>query len=177
MGQEIERKFLVISDAWRSGAQGQLLRQGYLPTQDARTVRIRLVGDVGTEQGATHAYLTLKGPAIGLARAEYEYPIPAEDAAEILATLCQPPLIEKIRYRLPSGELLWEIDEFLGENQGLVLAEVELSHPQQPIELPPWVGLEVSEDPRYHNSNLARYPFCRWQSTGAGNGEPGRSGQ
>jgi adenylate cyclase len=156
MGQEIERKFLVVGDGWRQGAQGEPMCQGYIPTQDARTVRVRRVGD--------RAYLTLKGPAVGLVRPEFEYPIPVADAQTILTTLCQPPLIEKTRYRLPLGNVVWEIDEFLGDNQGLIVAEVELTGPDQIVDLPAWVGAEVSYDPRYQNSNLARHPFKSWNA-------------
>ncbi|MEO1069620.1 MAG: CYTH domain-containing protein [Cyanobacteria bacterium J06638_6] len=154
MGQEIERKFLVVGDGWRLRASGELMCQGYIPTADARTVRVRQVGD--------RAYLTLKGPPAGLIRPEFEYPIPVEDAQAILTTLCQPPLIEKTRYRLPLGNVIWEIDEFLGANQGLIIAEVELTSPDQIVELPNWVGAEVSHDPRYLNANLARHPFNTW---------------
>jgi len=152
---EIERKFLIQNDSWRSGAQGLLLRQGYLPTQGKVTVRVRLAGD--------RAYLTLKGPAQGLVRPEFEYPIPLADATTLLATLCQEPLIEKYRYRIPVGDLVWEVDEFLGANQGLVVAEIELTSPDQPIDLPTWVGEEVSDDPRYLNANLVRNPFTLWR--------------
>ena len=156
MGEEIERKFLVVGDDWRREARAELIRQGYIPTQDARTVRVRRMGD--------RAYLTLKGPAVGLVRPEFEYPIPLDDAQVILDTLCQPPLIEKYRYRLPLGDLVWEVDEFLGDNQGLVVAEVELTHPDQVVELPAWIGAEVSHDLRYQNSNLARHPFNAWNA-------------
>ncbi|MBE9159322.1 CYTH domain-containing protein [Nodosilinea sp. LEGE 06152] len=158
MGQEIERKFLVIGDSWRGVALGEVMRQGYIPTQDARTVRVRQTGD--------RAYITLKGPAVGLVRPEFEYPIPAEDAQVILETLCSPPLIEKTRYRLPLGEVVWEIDEFWGDNQGLIVAEVELTSPDQVVDLPEWVGAEVTYDPRYQNSNLARHPYGTWGSPG-----------
>lgn len=154
MGQEIERKFLVTHDAWRTQASGQRMRQGYIPTQDARTVRVRVAGEQG--------YLTLKGPAVGMVRPEFEYAIPLEDAETILSTLCQPPLIEKIRYRLPIDDVVWEVDEFLGANAGLILAEVELMSPDQPVTLPDWVGEEVTYDQRYSNSNLARHPFTAW---------------
>ncbi|WP_035987773.1 CYTH domain-containing protein [Leptolyngbya sp. KIOST-1] len=154
MGVEIERKFLVVGDGWRGLAQGEVMRQGYIPTQDARTVRVRRAGD--------RAYLTLKGPAVGLVRPEFEYPIPVEDAESILATLCTPPLVEKTRYRLPLGAVVWEIDEFWGDNQGLIVAEVELNSPDQPVDLPEWIGAEVTADPRYQNSNLARRPFLTW---------------
>ena len=154
MGQEIERKFLVVGDAWRSQATGTLYRQGYIPTPDYRTVRVRLAGDQG--------YITLKGPAVGIVRPEYEYPIPAQDASEILETLCDPPLIEKRRYRLPQADLVWEIDEFLGANQGLIVAEIELPDAYYDLELPAWVGAEVTADPRYLNANLAKHPFSEW---------------
>ncbi|MGB3201668.1 MAG: CYTH domain-containing protein [Nodosilinea sp.] len=154
MGLEIERKFLVVSDSWRHATRGEMMCQGYIPTQDTRTVRIRRVGDRG--------YLTLKGPAVGLVRPEFEYPIPLEDAQVILETLCEPPLIEKTRYKLPLGDIVWEIDEFWGANPGLIVAEVELSSPEQTIDLPQWVGAEVTSDLRYQNSNLARHPYSTW---------------
>jgi adenylate cyclase len=153
---EIERKFLVQDDSWRSDAQGVLLRQGYLPTQGKGTVRVRVAGE--------KAYLTIKGPTEGLVRSEFEYPIPLADATSLLASLCQGPLIEKYRYRIPVGDLVWEVDEFLGANQGLVVAEVELTSPDQPLNLPAWVGQEVSDDPRYRNSNLVQHPFTLWRS-------------
>ncbi len=154
MGQEIERKFLVVGSAWREHAQGEVMCQGYIPTQDARTVRVRRVGD--------RAYLTLKGPAVGLVRPEFEYPIPVDDAQTILDTLCQPPLVEKTRYRLPKGDIMWEIDEFWGDNEGLIMAEVELTHADQVVDLPDWIGQEVSGDDRYYNSYLAQNPFKTW---------------
>ncbi len=157
MGQEIERKFLVINDAWRNRVEGKLYRQGYIPTTDARTVRIRTVGNKG--------YLTLKGPVVDITRPEFEYEIPLTDAETMLDILCQTPLIEKYRYRIPIEDVIWEIDEFLGENQGLLLAEVELISPTQVVALPTWVGQEVTDDKRYYNSNLARNPFSRWNRT------------
>jgi adenylate cyclase len=157
MGQGIERKFLVVNDTWRNQAEGKLYRQGYVPTTDARTVRVRTAGDRG--------YLTLKGPVAGITRSEFEYEIPIEDAQILLATLCDPPLIEKYRYRLPMGDVVWEIDEFLGENQGLIMAEVELSSAEQLVDLPSWVGREVTGDKRYYNSNLAREPYRQWTNS------------
>ncbi len=118
-------------------------------------MRVRRAGDRG--------YITIKGPTVGLARAEFEYEIPVEDADEMLTTLCDRPLIEKRRYRIPVGEVTWEIDEFYGENQGLILAEVELTTADQPLDAPSWIGPEVSQDPRYFNSNLAERPYSRWQ--------------
>jgi CYTH domain-containing protein len=155
MGTEIERKFLVIGDEWRSHAVGKRYRQGYIPTDGATTVRVRTVGD--------QAFLTIKSPTQGLSRSEFEYPIPLADAETMLDTLCRRPLIEKTRFVLLDGELTWEIDEFYGDNQGLILAEVELQSEDQPINLPPWVGREVSHDARYFNSNLSRHPMSQWQ--------------
>jgi len=154
MGREIERKFLVGGDDWRSLTQGTTYRQGYLNTAKERTVRIRSAGSRG--------FITVKGPATGAARAEYEYEIPAEDADAILDELCEKPIIEKIRYRIGLGKHTWEVDEFLGENAGLIIAEVELSHEDEPFERPPWLGREVTGDPGYFNSNLVRNPYKKW---------------
>jgi CYTH domain-containing protein len=154
MGTEIERKFLVTGEGWRAGAAGRIYRQGYLSTDPDRTVRVRVVGGDG--------YLTIKGRAEGLVRAEFEYPIPAVDAGEMLDRLCLRPLIEKTRYRVKHGGRVWEVDEFSGENRGLRLAEIELADPAEPVDLPGWVGEEVSSDPRYYNANLVRHPFGRW---------------
>jgi CYTH domain-containing protein len=154
MAVEIERKFLVKNDRWRSLATGVLYRQGYLANQPGRTVRIRVAGDQG--------FLTIKGDTQGIARVEFEYEIPIADANELLNTLCEPPLIEKHRHKISLGNLIWEVDEFLGENQGLIVAEVELQNAEQAIDLPDWVGEDVSHDPRYYNSNLSKHPFTRW---------------
>lgn len=152
---EIERKFLVVSDQWRTLATGTLYRQGYIPTPDQRTVRVRIAGQQG--------YLTIKGKTQGIARSEFEYEIPVEDAAQLLDTICDPPLIEKYRYRIPLDGLVWEVDEFLGENKGLIIAEVELEDEAQAIALPGWIGQDVSGDLRYYNSNLAKHPFRCWR--------------
>lgn len=154
MPQEIERKFLVCNDSWRPGASGTWFRQGYLSTDPERTVRVRLEGDRGV--------LTIKGLSRGICRDEFEYPIPAAEAATLLDTLCLQPLIEKTRYRLEHAGQLWEVDEFSGDNAGLVLAEVELGSEDEQVDLPPWVGVEVSTDPRYFNANLVRHPFRSW---------------
>lgn len=154
MATEIERKFLVKDDRWRALGEGTIYRQGYLVAEAGRTVRIRVAG--------TQGYLTIKGPSAGLARAEFEYAIPVDDALEMLRTLCPPPLIEKTRYKVPWEGLTWEIDEFEGNNRGLVLAEVELADSHQSIVLPDWIGEEVSSDPRYYNSNLAIHPYTQW---------------
>jgi adenylate cyclase len=154
MAVEIERKFLVKGDNWRSLAVGVVYRQGYLASGQGCTVRVRVAGDRG--------YLTIKGATQGISRAEYEYAIPFADANELLDTLCQKPLIEKTRYRIPWRTVVWEVDEFAGENQGLIVAEVELTDAAQIVEAPDWIGEEVSHDPRYYNVNLARHPFSRW---------------
>lgn len=154
MPTEIERKFLVTGDTWRSLAVGVRYSQGYITASPRRTVRVRVRGE--------QAYLTIKGETRGISRAEYEYAIPLQDALEMLQTLCDPPLIEKTRYRIDLEGLVWEVDEFAGENQGLIMAEVELQDADQAIDLPDWIGLEVSDDPRYYNSNLAKHPFRQW---------------
>ncbi|NEO86510.1 MAG: CYTH domain-containing protein [Spirulina sp. SIO3F2] len=154
MAIEIERKFLVIGEAWRTLASGIRYCQGYLCREPARTVRIRLAGEQG--------YLTIKGATQGITRAEFEYPIPVAEA-EALLQLCDRPLIEKIRYRIPQGELVWEVDEFLGENQGLIVAEVELRSSEQTFVKPDWLGAEVSDDPRYFNAALVTNPYAQWQ--------------
>lgn len=156
MGIEIERKFLINLDKWFPPENGLLYRQGYLNTINGNTVRVRVVG--------TQGYLTLKGKTKGKMRSEFEYLIPLEDAEEMLNTLCDRPLIEKIRYKIPIGELIWEIDEFLGDNQGLILAEVELQEENQEISLPDWIAEEVTHDLRYYNSNLGKNPFSRWNA-------------
>lgn len=156
MAVEIERKFLVTGDGWRAQAVGTYYCQGYLNREPERTVRVRVAGD--------RAYLTIKGKAEGLCRLECEYEIPLADARALLA-LCDRPLIEKTRYRLPQGELAWEIDEFAGENQGLILAEIELRDPQQDFERPDWLGADVSQDWRYSNANLVSHPFSEWGLT------------
>ena len=154
MNMEIERKFLVRGDGWRVGAHGVLCRQGWLSSAIGCTVRVRLMGDQG--------FLTIKGETKGLSKKEYEYPIPVADAQAMLDRLCVKPLIEKRRYTVMHAGMTWEVDEFLGENQGLLVAEVELDAEDQPIELPDWAGAEVSGDPRYFNVNLVKHPYARW---------------
>jgi adenylate cyclase len=155
MATEIERKFLVIGEEWRKSATGTIYRQGYIFSDVRRTVRVRVAGEKG--------FLTIKGTAVGLARPEFEYAIPTEDAMLMLDTLCDRPLVEKTRYVLQQGDLIWEIDEFAGENQGLIVAEVELTDENQLVELPSWIGPEVSHDPRYFNAALAKNPFSQWK--------------
>lgn len=154
MGKEIERKFLLKGDAWRDLAQGTMYRQGYLNSAKERTVRVRTVGD--------KAFLTIKGITVGATRAEYEYEIPFADCNALLDNLAEKPLIEKKRYKIKQGEFVWEIDEFFGDNKGLVVAEVELTSEDQAFPKPEWVGDEVTGDPRYFNSNLIKHPFTKW---------------
>jgi adenylate cyclase len=153
MGVEIERKFLVSSDAWRDGPAGTAICQGYLCRDPERSVRVRIKGEEG--------FLTVKGGSSGIEREEYEYPIPVEDARELLR-LCVPPLLEKVRYERQHEGRCWEIDEFGGTNAGLVVAEIELPDATATLTLPPWIGEEVSADPRYFNLALAAHPWPEW---------------
>ena len=155
MGVEIERKFLLAGDAWRGLGQPVLLRQGYLCSQPGRVVRVRVEGGKGT--------LTIKGASSGATRGEWEYEIPLDEANELLDRLCERPLIEKYRRRIAHAGLVWEVDEFLGENQGLLFAEVELQSEGQHIDKPSWIGAEVTDDARYFNSNLVRHPYSQWR--------------
>jgi len=154
MGIEIERKFLVTGDDWRILARGTAYRQGYLNHDKKRTVRIRTMDDRG--------FITVKGMSNGLTRMEFEYEIPLEDANILLNTLCEKPLIEKNRFKIEFGGYTWEVDEFFDENKGLIIAEIELESEDQQFAKPPWVGEEVSSEPRYFNSNLTREPFTSW---------------
>lgn len=157
MGVEIERKFLLTGDTWRSLGEPVLLRQGYLSSQPDRVVRVRVEG--------ARATMTIKGRSSGATRGEWEYDIPLADANELLDQLCEKPVIEKYRRRISHAELTWEVDEFLGANQGLVVAEVELESEDQQFDKPSWIGTEVTDDPRYYNSSLIRLPFSQWQGS------------
>lgn len=153
MGQEIERKFLVVRELWEPKGEGVRIAQGYLNADPERTVRVRVKGNMG--------YLTVKGKNEGIARKEFEYEIPLEDAEEMLK-LCALPIIEKRRFREKVEGHTWEVDAFSGDNRGLLLAEIELQEENESFKRPEWLGREVSEDPRYYNSNLSRHPFGRW---------------
>jgi adenylate cyclase len=155
MATEIERKFLVRGNDWQ---QGRPLRisQGYLNRDKARTVRIRIAEN--------RAYLTIKGPNQGASRAEYEYEIPRHDAEELMA-LCEGPPLEKNRYTVTYAGASWEIDEFLGANAGLIVAEIELANEEQAFQRPAWVSTEVTHDPRYFNSSLIAAPYTTWPQT------------
>ena len=155
MATEIERKFLLVSDAWRkAAAPGVHYRQGYLANNDSCSVRARIAGDT--------AYLNLKSATLGVSRTEFDYPIPVADAQVMLETLCAKPLIEKTRYLVQYGRHTWEIDEFEGENAGLVVAEIEIAREDEAFERPAWLGEEVSHDPRYYNVCLVKHPYKDW---------------
>jgi len=154
MGKEIERKFLVLSDKFRDNFEGTLYKQGYISSDPQHIVRVRIT--------AKEAYITLKGELKGVTRAEYEYPIPVNDANEILDILCEKPLIEKTRYKVDYKGFLWEIDVFHGDNEGLVIAEIELANEEVDFHKPEWLGVEVTQDMRYYNSNLIKNPYNNW---------------
>jgi len=160
MGREIERKYLIRSNAWRAAAgTGTAYRQGYLSLDPERSVRVRMAGDRG--------FLTIKGKSEGAGRDEFEYSIPAADARQMLDRLCVPPTIEKTRYVVRANGLKWEIDDFAGENRGLIVAEVELEDERQEIVKPEWLGDEVTADARYYNLNLVGRPYSQWQQEGS----------
>ena len=163
MGTEIERKYLVKQAEWRSQKAylqnqstdfGKKYCQGYIPTDNQTTVRLRTIGKQG--------YLTIKSKAVGHTRNEFEYPIPFLDAQEMLDNLCLQPLIEKFRYKINIDNLTWEVDEFLGENEGLIIAEVELESENQTINIPHWIEREVN-DKKYFNSYLVKNPYSQWK--------------
>ena len=154
MAQEIERKFRVANDDWRAMAtSSSSLKQGYLSSSAEATVRVRLEDNIGT--------VTIKSKTNGITRNEFEYAIPAQEAKELLM-LCSGPLIEKIRYRIPQENHTWEIDVFEGDNDGLIIAEIELTSDEDYFAKPQWLGEEVSGDSRYYNSNLATHPYVNW---------------
>jgi adenylate cyclase len=159
MSYEIERKFLVRDSSWRAQADhGERLRQGYLAGGEQGSVRVRI--------GGGQARLNIKGRTLGAVRREFDYPIPLDDAAVLLDELCERPLIEKTRYRVAHAGHVWEVDEFAGDNHGLVVAEIELEAADAPFERPAWVGDEVTDDARYYNVALARHPYRAWQDAG-----------
>jgi adenylate cyclase len=154
MAQEIERKFRVANDDWRAMASSSSsLKQGYLSSSAEATVRVRLEDNLGT--------LTIKSKTKGITRNEFEYAIPAQEAKELLI-ICSGPLIEKTRYRIPQENHTWEIDVFEGDNDGLIIAEIELTSEDDYFVKPQWLGEEVSGDSRYYNSNLATHPYVNW---------------
>ena len=155
MGIEIERKFLLNNDSWRGQVERRLdIRQGYLHRADDSAIRVRVSGD--------KAHVNIKKTSDGIRRLEYEYDIPLVDALEMLEQVAIRPIIEKTRHEVRSGKHLWEIDEFHGDNAGLVVAEIELDAVDEPFERPGWLGEEVSHDRRYFNSNLILHPYNSW---------------
>ncbi|HZK78019.1 MAG TPA: CYTH domain-containing protein [Gemmatimonadaceae bacterium] len=154
MASEIERKFLVNRELWPAPPGGVTYRQGYLSVDPERTVRVRTVGP--------DAFITVKGLTRGVERLEFEYAIPAHDAQIMLDRLCLKPMIEKTRFRIEFAGHVWEVDEFMGDNAGLLLAEIELPASDTHFDMPPLAGAEVSGDPRYFNSNLVREPYKTW---------------
>jgi adenylate cyclase len=155
MATEIERKFLLRDDSWRAVADaGVVMRQGYLAGSERASVRVRVAGD--------QANINIKSATLGVTRTEYEYPIPLDEANALLDTLADGPLIEKTRYHVAHGSHTWEIDVFAGDNQGLVVAEIELGDPDEAFERPAWLGDEVSDDPRYYNVCLVKHPYKDW---------------
>jgi len=165
MGKEIERKFLVRSNVYQALAEGTYYHQGYIPTLNGMTVRVRIAG--------TKGFVTFKDRAVGFSRHEFEYEVPVDEAKQMLQLMCSQPQIEKYRYvipaapgRLPDGTpvegLHWEVDRFLGDNEGLVIAEIEVPSEDTQFDLPSWVGEEVTGDKRYYNSHLCRNPYKTW---------------
>jgi adenylate cyclase len=169
MGIEIERKFLVVGRSWES-LPGTRFRQGYLSAEPGRTVRVRVAGE--------RAFLTIKGEPKGeakLARLEFEYAIPVQDAHTLLDELAQGIVIDKVRREIEVGGMTWELDEFFGENAGLVVAEIEIPAEDAPFERPAWLGDEVSADPRFANARLSVTPFAAWSDADRGAVRAGRA--
>jgi adenylate cyclase len=154
MGVEIERKFLLRGDGWMTLGEPVFFKQGYLSSHKDRVVRVRIEGD--------RAVMTIKGRNVGATRGEWEYEIPVADAVELLDGLCEQPLIEKYRRRITFAGNVWEVDEFLGANAGLVVAEIELQSEDQQFDKPDWIGEEVTDDLRYLNSSLIKHPYSAW---------------
>jgi len=156
MPKEIERKFLIKPEAWKELIKpaGKHYKQGYLTGTDDVTIRVRIAESKG--------FLTLKGKTTGISRDEFEYEIPYHDAINIMNSFTSVGT-EKIRYKIPIGNLIWEVDEFLGANAGLIVAEVELQTEDEVFDKPSWLANEVSDDPRYFNSNLATHPYSNWE--------------
>ncbi len=161
MGTEIERKFLVTDERWREGAEAAEYRQGYLASAAHCTVRVRVAGE--------EAWLTIKGAPQGISRQEFEYPLPRAEAEQLLR-LCPDGIVSKTRHRLMHAGHCWEVDEFHGDNAGLVIAEIELPHADEAFEKPPWLGEEVSADGRYANAALSRHPYRLWRKTNVESG-------
>lgn len=155
MAVEIERKYLVINDKWKSFVESEsAMKQGYLATVDNASIRVRVAKG--------KAFLNIKSATLGIRRAEYEYEIPLQDGEEMLADLISGAVIDKVRYKVRCGNHIWDLDRFHGDNAGLVVAEVELNAEDEAFEIPEWVGAEVSGDPKYYNASLVKHPYCDW---------------
>lgn len=155
MGIEIERKFLLRNDDWRLAADaGTRMRQGYFAGPQRASIRVRIEG--------MSANLNIKSAELGIRRLEFEYPVPLDEAEQMLDELCEKPLIEKTRYHVSHADMTWEVDVFDGDNSGLIVAEIELPDESIVFEKPAWLGEEVSDDPRYYNVSLVTHPFCDW---------------
>ena len=157
MATEIERKYLLLSDEWKKLAREHIcIQQGYFGSAGKASIRVRISGN--------EANINIKSATLDIVRTEFEIPIPLEDAKEMIEFLCQQPVIKKTRYLVPFGSHLWEIDEFEGDNEGLIVAEIELSSVDEVFEKPAWLGEEVSNDKRYYNVCLVNNPYKNWRS-------------
>ena len=155
MGTEIEKKYLIVNDDWRKESdEGTYMVQGYMGTNEKSSIRIRIHGET--------ANLNIKSSTIGITRSEYDYPVPIDEAKEILETLCDRPYVEKTRYHVMYEGHEWEIDVFAGDNDGLIVAEIELGSVDEEFKLPDWIGEDVSDDPRYYNVCLVTHPYKDW---------------
>ncbi len=157
MAIEIEKKFLVNGEDWKEGSSSKIYYQGYLCSGSGQTVRIRIAGD--------KAWLTIKGKHTNISRLEFEYPLPLDEAQILLDEVCEQPIIHKRRFFKKYEGFTWEIDEFYGDNQGLVLAEIELEREDQEFPRPAWLGKEVTHDGRYYNANLRSHPYSLWKDS------------
>ena len=155
MAIEIERKYLVINDKWKDSVESEsAMKQGYLATVDNASIRVRVANG--------KAFLNIKSATLGIKRSEYEYQIPLQDGEEMLANLTSGAVIDKVRYKVRCGDHLWDLDLFHGDNEGLVVAEVELDAEDEGFEIPEWAGAEVSGDAKYYNASLVKHPYCDW---------------
>ncbi|HBX49498.1 MAG: adenylate cyclase [Bacteroidetes bacterium RIFOXYA12_FULL_35_11] len=154
MNIEIEKKFTVTNESWKEEQQGVLYMQGYICRNAGKSVRVRIAGNT--------SYLTIKGGRTGLSRDEFEYSIPVDDAKSLLEKYCEGKIIEKFRYKIMFEGKLWEVDEFLGNNKGLVMAEIELLSETEEFVKPDWIGKDVTNDPKYYNANMIDFPYSEW---------------
>ncbi len=155
MAQEIEHKFLISNDSWKSKVHKSIkYKQGYMVSDQKRSVRIRISDNM--------AWINFKSAVVGTSRSEFEYEIPLQDGIDMLKQLCEQPILEKTRYFVHHDQHLWEIDVFEGDNQGLIVAEIELNKIDESFTIPDWAGQEVTHDLRYYNNSLCKTPFNKW---------------